>query len=377
MWVPISSKTADRLKLDMSRFTIKSPGVYIQNINLQPQSIEGVSTSSAAFLGETQMGPNTPTLITSWKQYQQIFGSYFGSDKFMPYTVEGFFLNGGQRCYVCNVTNSDYAAALALLEKVEEVSIVYAPNAQATPGLAGALISHCEQLRYRFAILDSIKGQDPSSVSKPADSSFAALYYPWIYVREADTVPLRLVPAGGHVAGIYAHTDIERGVNKAPANLLVKGAVDLELTMESSQQDSLNLQGINCIRNFSGKGILVWGARTLSSDAERKYISVCRLLIYLEQSIKKGTAWAVFEPNNEATWAKIKASVECFLTQTWKNDMLTGVKPQDAYFVNCDRNITMTQNDIDNGRLIILVGVAPIKPAEFLILRISQIMVHS
>ena len=361
----------------MSRFTIKSPGVYVQNINLQPQSIEGVSTSTAAFLGETQIGPNTPTLITSWKQYQQIFGSYFGSDKFMPYTVEGFFLNGGQRCYVCKVTNSEYAAALALLEKVEEGSIVYAPNAQATPGLAAALISHCERLRNRFAILDSIKGQDPSCISKPADSSFAALYYPWIYVREADTGSLCLIPPGGHVAGIYAYTDIERGVNKAPANQLVKGAVDLELAMESYQQDSLNLQGINCIRNFSGRGILVWGSRTLSSDAERKYVSVCRLLIYLEQSIKKGTAWAVFEPNNEATWAKIKASVECFLTETWKNGMLMGVKPQEAFFVHCDRNITMTQNDIDNGRLLILVGVAPIKPAEFLILRISQLIVHS
>ena len=361
----------------MSRITIKPPGVYVQNINLQPQSIEGVSTSTAAFLGETKIGPNTPTLITSWKQYQQIFGSYFGSEKFMPYTVEGFFLNGGQRCYVCNVTNSDYVAALTLLEKVEEVSIVYAPNAQATPGLAVALISHCERLMYRFAILDSIKGQDPSSLSKPADSSFAALYYPWIFVKEADIGPLRLVPPGGHVAGIYAHTDIEKGVNKAPANQLVKGAVDLELTIGSSQQDILNLQGINCIRNFSGRGILVWGARTLSSDAERKYVSVCRLLIYLEQSIKKGTTWAVFEPNNEATWAKIKASVEFFLTQTWKKGMLMGVKPQEAFFVNCDRNITMTQNDIDNGRLLILVGVAPIKPAEFLILRISQLIVHS
>jgi uncharacterized protein len=361
----------------MSRVTVRKPGVYVQEINFQPQPIEGVSTSTAAFLGENQIGPNTPTLITSWKQYQQIFGSYFGSDKFMPYSVEGFFLNGGQRCYVCNVTNSDYAAALALLEKVKEVSIVYAPNAQATPGLTSALINHCERLRYRFAILDSIKGQDPSNVTKPADSSFAALYYPWIYVREADTGPLRLVPPGGHVAGIYAHTDIERGVNKAPANQLVKGAVDLELTIESHQQDSLNLQGINCIRNISGKGILVWGARTLSSDAKKKYVSVCRLLIYLDQSIKEGTAWAVFEPNNETTWVKIKASVECFLTQTWKNGILVGVKPQDAYFVNCDRNITMTQNDIDNGRLIILVGVAPIKPAEFLILRISQLMVHS
>jgi len=357
----------------MSRFKIKSPGVYVQNINLQPKSIEGVSTSTVAFLGETQIGPNTPTLITSWKHYQQIFGSYFRSDKFMPYSVEGFFLNGGQRCYVYNVTNSDYASALSSLEKVEEVSIVYAPNAQATPDLAAALISHCERLRNRFAILDSIKGQDPSSVSKPGDSSFAALYYPWIYVREADTGPLCLVPPGGHITGIYAYTDIERGVNKAPANQLVKGAVDLELTMESHQQDILNLQGINCVRKFSGRDILVWGARTLSSDPTWKYVNVRRLLIYLEQSIKKGTAWVTFEPNNATTWAKVKAQTENFLTQIWIKGMLMGASKQEAFFVHCDQT-TMNQDDIDNGRTNMLIGIAATKPAEFTIIRVNQIV---
>ncbi len=355
----------------MSRFTIRKPGVYVQEINFQPQSIEGVSTSTAAFLGETQIGANTPTLITSWTQYQQIFGSYFGSDKFMPYTVEGFFLNGGRQCYVCKVTNSDYAAALALLEKVEEVSIVYAPNAQATPGLTGALINHCERLRYRFAILDSIKGQDPSNVTKPGDSSFAALYYPWIYVREANTGPLSLVPPGGHVAGIYAQTDIEKGVNKAPANQLVRGAIDLELPIESYQQDSLNLQGINCICNFPGRGILLWSARTLSSDSLWKYVNIRRLMIYLEQSIKKGTAWVTFEPNNLATWTKLKTQTENFLTQTWRNGWLMGTSKQEAFFVHCDQT-TMNQNDIDNGRINILIGVSVTRPAEFTSLRISQ-----
>ena len=205
----------------------------------------------------------------------------------MPYAVEGFFGNGGKRCFVCSVNDGDYAGALAKLEVVD-APIIYSPNAQAVAGLADSLISHCERLRNRFAIFDSLKGQDPSSVTKPGESSFAALYYPWIYVKEAATDRLCLVPMGGHVAGIYVRTDIEVGVNKAPANQLVNGAVDLEVTMKTYQQDSLIPQGINCIRKFAGRGILVWGARTLSSDPEWKYVNVRRLLIYLEQSIKKG-----------------------------------------------------------------------------------------
>ncbi len=355
----------------MNHFTIKPPGIYVENIRIQPQSIEGVSTSTAAFLGETQTGPTTPTLVTSWGGFQKLFGGYFGVDRFLPYAVEGFFGNGGHRLYVCRVTNSDYSSVLALMEKVEDVSIVYAPNAQAITGLSSALITHCERLRNRFAILDSLKGQDPWSINQPVDSSFAALYYPWIYVREAETGPVRLVPPGGHVAGIYARTDNDVGVNKAPANQLVKGAMDLELTMKSHQQDSLVPQDINCIRNFAGRGILVWGARTLSSDPEWKYVNVRRLLIYLEQSIKKGTTWAVFEPDNEATWTKITGSIENFLMQTWRNGMLMGASQKEAYFVHCDRT-TMNQNDIDGRRINVLIGVAVTKPAEFIILRITH-----
>ncbi len=353
----------------MSRLPIK-PGVFVQNVRIQPQSIEGVSTSNAAFLGETQTGPAAPTIVTSFIEYQRLFGGYFGANKYLPYSVEGFFGNGGKRCYVCNVNDGHFAGALAKLEAVD-ASIIYSPNAQATSGLANALIGHCERLRNRFVIFDSFKGQDPSCVTKPGDSSFAALYYPWIYVKETETGPVRLVPPGGHMAGIYARTDIEFGVHKAPANQLVKGAVDLELTMKSYQQDNLTPQGINSIRNFSGRGILVWGARTLSNDSEWKYVTVRRLMIYFEQSIKKGTAWVTFEPNNAATWAKVKSQTENFLTQTWKNGMLMGASQQEAFFVHCDQT-TMNQNDVDNGRINLLIGVAVKKPAEFIILRITQ-----
>jgi uncharacterized protein len=353
----------------MSRLPIK-PGVFVQNIRIQPQSIEAVSTSNAAFLGETQTGPVAPTLVSSFAEYQKLFGSFFGVEKYLPYAVEGFFGNGGKRCYVCSVNNGDYAGALAKLEALD-ASIIYAPNAQATAGLAALLISHCERLRNRFAIFDSIKGQDPSSVTNPGDSSFAAMYYPWIYVKDSGTGQLCLVPMGGHAAGIYARTDIEFGVHKAPASQLVNGAVELELQMKSHQQDSLIPQGINTVRRFTGRGLLLWGARTLSSDPEWKYVNVRRLMIYLEQSIKKGTAWAVFEPDNEATWIKVKSAIENFLTQTWKAGMLLGANQQEAYFVKCDKT-TMTQNDIDNGRLIVLIGVAAAKPAEFAIFRITQ-----
>jgi phage tail sheath protein FI len=353
----------------MSRIPLK-PGVFVQEIKIYPPPIEGVNTSNVAFLGETETGPTTPTLVTSFIEYQRVFGGYFGECKYLPYAVEGFFLNGGRRCYVCRVADSNYTSALAKLEVVD-VSIIYSPNAQTEPGLTNALINHCEQLRNRFLILDSLKGQNPSSVTKPSVSSFAALYYPWIYVKEATKGQLCLVPLGGHVAGIYARMDIEVGVHMAPANQIVKGAVGLEVTMKSYQIDSLSSQGINTVRNFAGRGLVVWGARTLSIDPTKKFVSFCRLMIYLEQSIKKGIAWTVFEPNNEITWVKVKTSIENFLTQAWRSGMLLGIKQQEAFFVECGRN-TMTQDDIDNGRLIVLIGVAPIKPAEFVILSISQ-----
>jgi phage tail sheath protein FI len=353
----------------MSRLPIKT-GVFVQDIRIQPQSIEGVGTSTAAFLGETQTGPSTPTLITSFAEYQRIFGGYFGVDKYLPYAVEGFFGNGGKRCFVSSVNDLDYSRALIKLEEVD-APVIYVPNAQALAGLADLLISHCERLRNRFVIFDSLKGQDSSSVTKPRDSSFAALYYPWIYVKDDVTGKLCLVPMGGHVAGIYARTDMEAGVHKAPANQVVHGALGTDIIMKSHQQDSLILQGINSIRNFPDKGLLLWGARTLSIDPTKKYVNVCRLLIYLEQSIKKGTAWATFELNNETTWAKMKSTIENFLTQAWTDRMLLGAKKQEAFFVNCDRT-TMTQNDIDNGRINVLIGVAPVKAAEFIIFRINQ-----
>jgi phage tail sheath protein FI len=257
---------------------------------------------------------------------------------------------------------------LTAFEEIDEISIVYSPNSQALTGLTDALIDHCELLKDRFAIIDSAKGPNPT---KPRDTKYAAFYYPWVKIVDPETSALLSIPPGGYVAGIYARTDAERGVHKAPANEIVRGANSLEFTISKGEQDMLNPQGINCIRAFGGRGIRVWGARTMSSDALWKYINVRRLFLFLEESIEEGTQWVVFEPNDEKLWARVKQTIVQFLTRVWKDGALMGTTPEEAFFVKCDRT-TMTQDDIDNGRLIVLIGVAPVKPAEFVIFRIAQ-----
>jgi phage tail sheath protein FI len=210
-------------------------------------------------------------------------------------------------------------------------------------------------------------------LSRGRATSHAALYYPWITIRDPVTGAEVSVPPGGHVAGVYARTDRTRGVHKAPANEVVRGARDLEFQVTQPMQDVLNPLGVNTLRDFSGegRGILVWGARTLSSDPEWRYVSVRRLFLFLEESIDKGTQWVVFEPNDQPLWAKVLQIVGDFLTTLWRNGALQGTTPDEAFFVRCDHT-TMTQDDIDNGRLICLIGFAPVKPAEFTIFRIQQ-----
>jgi len=199
------------------------------------------------------------------------------------------------------------------------------------------------------------------------DSSFAALYYPWVSV--ADPPALQLPPSA-FVAGVCARVDAERGVWKAPANEVLRGASGLEVALDAARQEPLNAEGINVLRCFADRGVRVWGARSISSDAEWKYVNVRRLLIYIEHSIDRGLQWAAFEPNAEALWAQVRRAVEDFLLRTWRGGALLGTKPEEAFFVRCDRT-TMTQDDLDNGRLVCLIGVAPLRPAEFVIVRIG------
>jgi phage tail sheath protein FI len=276
---------------------------------------------------------------------------------------------------------------LTTFEDMDEISIVAAPGASANyvgdnqtriRGIVQNLITHCEiRMRYRVAVFDAPNNQILSEVRDfrgRFDSTHAALYYPWIKIADPlDPSGRRelLVPPSGFVAGIYARTDVLHGVFKAPANEVVLGAVGLETIINKSQQDVLNPIGINCFRYFENRGFRLWGARTISSDPDWRYISVRRYFAYLEHSIDKGTQWAVFENNNEALWKKVRDTVSNFLVNEWRNGALLGTSIDEAFFVRCDRS-TMTQLDLDVGRLICLIGVAVVKPAEYVIFRIGQ-----
>jgi phage tail sheath protein FI len=279
------------------------------------------------------------------------------------------------------------ATGLAALGEIDDVAIVALPDAGDLGGedvsftVHQLLVAHCTNLRYRIGIVDGVRDSSLNAIRRYRgrfDTKYAAMYYPWIEILDplqrpaAGAQPDRiLLPPSGFVAGIYARSDIERGVHKAPANEVVLGLTKFEVNINKGRNDVLNPDGINALRFFEGRGNRVWGARTMSSDPEWRYVNVRRLFIYLEHSIDKATQWAVFEPNNERLWANIRRTVEDFLLVTWQSGALMGEKPEQAFFVRADRT-TMTQNDLDNGRLIVLIGVAPTYPAEFVIFRIGQ-----
>jgi phage tail sheath protein FI len=504
-----------------------APGVYIEEIELGAKPIEGVSTSNAGFLGQTERGPMDVRLVTSFGQFQSLYGGHI-KDSFMAYAVDAFYRNGGQRCFVGRVvkdgalpsslnqdplqfeavgpglwgdrvaflvenaslddstdpttpnrtdlfkltvgywkdeapfnatpplSNSELIDLAAVLEiydnvstnstspayyltkvnaasnlvrledppntnrpdntteftrlsggsdgtdlsptgfkgdpsappgqrqgleafkEVDEINIVYVPDLMALSSpvdrqsLTLDVVAHCENMKDRFGVLDADKETtNISTLRPPTDSKYAAFYYPWVKVFDPLSSGQKLVPPGGSVVGIYARSDTERGVHKAPANEVVRGALNLEFNITKGEQDLLNPRGVNVIRSFPARGIRVWGARTISTDPLWKYINVRRLFLFIEESIDEGTQWVVFEPNNEQLWARVNQTVTQFLTTVWRTGALMGTKVEEAFFVKVDRS-TMTQDDIDNGRLIILIGIAPTKPAEFVIFRIAQ-----
>jgi uncharacterized protein len=260
------------------------------------------------------------------------------------------------------------------LKDAESISIIAAPG-QTDPAVQSELINQCELLRYRFAVLDGEQYPAGGSINAilahrdQYDTSYAAYYVPWLQITLTNQKVY--LPPSGHMAGIYAGTDNSRGVWKAPANVVVQNITGLKTYIVKGEQDILNPAGVDAIRRFDTLGIRVWGARTLSSDNSLIYINVRRTLIYLEASIDQGTQWVVFEPNTPDTWERLTDSVTAFLTTQWANGALFGVKPSDAFFVRCDET-TMTADDIQNGRLICLIGVAIVRPAEFVIFRIEQ-----
>ncbi|NDO46149.1 phage tail sheath family protein [Clostridium sp. MD294] len=253
-------------------------------------------------------------------------------------------------------------------------------NLIAVPGITDAqvllsLIAHCENMGNRFAILDIPREKktvnDIVEYRDLFDSDFAAMYHPWVKVADPITKNAVAIPPSGSVAGVYARTDNTRGVFKAPANEIVSACVGLDCNYTTGEQDVLNPKGVNLIRSFSGSGIRIWGARTISSNSLWRYVNVRRLFLYIEESIRVSTNWVVFEPNEPLLWLRVKRTIELFLGDLWRTGALVGGSEGEAFFVDIGAN-TMTQSDIDNGKLICVIGVAPVKPAEFVIFRITQ-----
>jgi uncharacterized protein len=274
------------------------------------------------------------------------------------------------------------------LEVLDDVTMVCVPDLMTTmPGekldmdmvkaLQNMMIAHCERLGDRVAILDAPPNMTPQEIKNwrmnvaGFDSSYAALYYPWIEVMDPITSKVIKIPPCGHIAGVWARSDNTRGVHKAPANEVVQGAVGLAYQTTKGEQDTLNPNGINCIRAFPGRGIRIWGARTLSSNPSWRYINVRRLFNYVEKSIENGTQWIVFEPNDRALWARVQRDVGNFLTIVWRDGALFGANPAEAFYVKCDDELNPPASR-DLGRLVVEIGMAPVKPAEFVIFRISQ-----
>ncbi|MFJ1746523.1 phage tail sheath family protein [Streptomyces sp. NPDC088116] len=274
------------------------------------------------------------------------------------------------------------------LEAVDEISMVAVPDLmaayqrgaidlEAVKVVQLGLIAHCELMGDRVAVIDPPPGLNARDIrvwrqeTAGYDSKYAALYYPWIKVFDPATGQAGLVPPSGHISGIWARNDFERGVHKAPANEVVRGAIDLETQVTRGEQDLLNPIGVNCIRAFPGRGIRVWGARTLSSDPAWRYVNIRRYFNYLEESILIGTQWVVFEPNDHHLWARIRRNVSAFLVNEWRGGALFGSSPEQAFYVKCDEESNPPES-VDLGRVICEIGIAPVKPAEFVIFRLAQ-----
>lgn len=291
------------------------------------------------------------------------------------------------------VGDPEQRTGIAGLEAVDDVTMVAVPDLMSAfqsgridlekvIEVQQGIVTHCELMRDRVAILDPPPALRPQEVKEwrerttAFDSQFATLYYPWIKVSDPAAGRDGFVPPSGHIAGVWARSDQTRGVHKAPANEVVRGAVDLQTQVTKGEQGLLNPVGVNCVRAFPGRGIRVWGARTLSSDQAWRYLNVRRLFNYLEESILNGTQWAVFEPNDDALWARIRRTISAFLVNEWRKGALFGLTPEEAFYVKCDQE-TNPPESLDLGQVVCEVGVAPVKPAEFVVFRLAQLSAGS
>jgi len=395
--------------------SIHTPGIYIKEISSGAKPIQSVSTTTCGFIGDAPLKDafkNEPKACNNFEEFCRNFvpDRYAEKDKLAAMTssqqdlvnaVYGFFMNGGTRCYVVNVAGGAVSGdgkktGIHSLTSYDEIALVAAPGKSSIDDY-NALIEHCETLKNRFAILDgpatfddvsemtkvgidlAPAGADSDSSSSKAKkagkrakaSSYAAQYIPHLRVKSPLTGETVNCPPSGHMAGIYARTDTDRGVHKAPANIGIRACSGLTQRITAQEQGQLNFRMINCIRYFPDSGIRVWGARTLSDDPEWRYINVRRLFLMIEQSIKFGTGWVVFEPNDTMLYQSVIRDISAYLTLQWRSGALVGSSPSEAFFVKCDGENNPVES-VDAGYLNVDIGIAPSKPAEFIIFRIGQ-----
>jgi phage tail sheath protein FI len=353
------------------------PGVYIEEVGVGAHSIDGVATSAAGFIGEAVDGPvGQAVLTTSMVDFERDFGT-LDPRRDLGYAVKQFFDNGGRRAWVVRADGPRQARdALAAFDAVDPaVNLVCLPG-WVDEEILGAALTYCDE-RRAFLVVDPPDSDMRASMDLVArlgesGSANAAVYFPAIVMADpANGGRPRSCPPSGTVAGIIARTDMEQGVFVAPADVAVVGVTGLEVTVAEADAALLNEAGVNTIRSFPGRGIRVWGSRTVASpSSEWRYVPVRRLALFVEESLDRGLQWAVFEPNDEPLWIQVRQSVEGFLSGVWRSGGLQGSTEPQAFFVRCDRSL-MTQDDLDKGRLIVLVGFAPVKPAEFVIIRIT------
>ena len=392
--------------IDTGSTKVKVDGTTATNVTLKNDDANQVSTATFAAAPAAHsritadimprfspVASGTAKLCTTFSDFKKFFGDFTNDTKhsYLAQAVYGFFNNGGSRCYVMRVAQeSDIPKFLVNFEAIDEIAIIAAPGL-AQDDTTGKntrtqIIAHCQvRTQDRFAIFDSpaVVGTadtadltllDPSNNSNvlPPVTYFAAFYFPWIQVFDPVANGPAYMPPSGHMAGIYARVDTERGVHKAPANEPVLGALDLAYRISKAQQDGLNPQGVNCIRNLNGN-LTVWGARTIGGDAnaDLKYINVRRTLLFLRKSIDHGTQWVVFEPNEPGLWQKITRNITAFLTVVWRSGALFGTTVEQAFYVKCDAE-TNPPELRDLGQVVTEIGVAIVRPAEFVIFRISQ-----
>jgi uncharacterized protein len=399
-----------------------APGVYVEEVPSAVKPIAGVGTSTAGFIGVSanitgpwdpakkagmpatptptgdpypQAAALSPQPVNSWTEFTQKFGDIQVANQYLAHAVYGFFNNGGTRCWVTRIgaADEDLRPALQQFESIDEIAIVAAPlphdvAASALNAAHVALVAHCELMEDRVAILDSARdipennlvpstSADQPGIWRPAANpkGYGAFYFPWIEVANPLGGDPVAVPPSGHLAGIYARSDAERGVHKAPANEVVVGALGVFYPVSKILQASLNPVGVNCLRVFGG-AVKVYGGRTLASDPEGgdpewTYVNVRRLVNFLRESIDQGTQWVVFEPNAPELWSKIRRNVSAFLNGVWTSGALLGTAPEQAFYVRCDET-TNTPAVRDLGQVVTEIGVAVVKPAEFVVFRLSQ-----